>query len=483
MNRRTFLKSSFVALGAGALCEDFAYAQAAKTSPPNVLFIAIDDLNDWVGCLGGHPDTLTPNIDRLAGRGVLFSNAHCQAPICGPSRASLMSGLLPSTTGIYGQIDDDDIRRASEATARCTFLPEYLHNHGYKTMGVGKLFHKHAPKGVLDVSGGRKGGFGPKPAKRLNWDRDGTSTDWGPFPERDEQMPDHHSAQWAADRLDEKHDAPFFLGVGFVRPHVPWHVPQPWFDKFDLDDLKLPPYLKEDYGDLPEIAIKVAEVPMMPTTEWAISNGKWREIVQAYLACVAFVDHYVGQVLRALEESPYTDNTVVVLWSDHGYHLGEKNRFAKHSLWERATRAPLIIAAPGIDGGRTCSKPVGMIDLYPTLLELCGLPANPQNEGHSLLPLLTSPDADWPHAAVTTYGRGNHAIRTERYRYIVYEDGSEELYDHNHDQDEWHNLAADADYADVKERLRRHVPRTNAPWSRRARYDVNDYFLEQQRKR
>ncbi|MEA3365026.1 MAG: sulfatase [Candidatus Hydrogenedentes bacterium] len=482
INRRDFLGMSLAGLGATLLsnCATWPARAAAQGSHPNVLFIAIDDLNDWIGCLGGHPSALTPNIDRLAKRGVLFSNAHCQAPICGPSRASLMSGLRPSTTGIYGQIKDENIRRAGDATANCTFLPEYLAKHGYKTMGVGKLFHHHAPEGVLEVSGGREKGFGPKPPERWKWDNKGTSTDWGPFPDRDEEMPDYRSAQWAIERLHEDHERPFFLGVGFLRPHVPWHVPKKWFDLFDPEKLALPPYLVDDYADLPEIAIKLHEMPMMPTTDWAKKHNEWRNIVQAYLACVAFVDHYVGEVVNALEQTAYAENTVIVLWADHGYHLGEKNRFAKHSLWERATRAPLIFAGPGINGGKRCNKPAGMLDIYPTLLEVCGLPANRQNEGHSLAPLLANPNADWPYAAITTYGYKNHAVKTERYRYIVYENGAEELYEHEDDHHEWYNRASDPDYANIKEQLRRHLPKKNAPWSRQAPLNVNDFFTEQQ---
>lgn len=393
-----------------------------------------------------------------------------------------MSGLLPSTTGIYGQIRDENLRRAFDGTPNETFLPEYLAKHGYKTMGVGKLFHNHAPEGGLEVSGGRERGFGPAPPERLKWHNERTNTDWGPYPDRDEEMPDYRSAQWAVERLEETHDRPFFLGVGFLRPHVPWHVPQKWFDLFDPKELALPPYREDDYADLPEIAAKVAEAPMMPTAEWALENNEWHNIVQAYLACVAFVDHYVGVVLDALERSPYADNTVIVFWSDHGYHLGEKNRFTKHSLWERATRAPLIIAAPGIDGGGVCTRPVGMIDLYPTLLDLCGLPAKPTNEGNSLAPLLANPAAAWPHAALTTYGYRNHAVRTERYRYIVYENGAEELYDHEDDANEWHNRADDPAYAEIKQELARHLPERNVPWSPQSHLTVNEYFIEQQQR-
>jgi arylsulfatase A-like enzyme len=351
-------------------------ALAAGEKKPNVLFLAIDDMNDWLGCLGGHPDVRTPNIDRLARRGTVFANAHCQAPICGPSRASIMTGLLPSTTGIYGQINDAKIRQASAATETAPFLFEYFRDHGYKTMAIGKLFHQHVPKGTVDESGGRVPGFGPVPPQRFKWDAKKTSTDWGAFPDSDEQMPDYGTAQWSVERLKRKHEKPFLLAAGFLRPHVPWYVPKKWFDMYPADRLAMPPYLPSDYDDIPEIGIKLTDVPMMPTTEWAKKNGEWKYIVQAYLACVTFVDHYVGEILKALEESGYADNTYVVLWGDHGYHIGEKNRFAKHSLWEEATRAPLLVAGPGLEGGQVCKKPVGMIDMYPTLLDLCGLPAN-----------------------------------------------------------------------------------------------------------
>ena len=302
----------------------------SESSLPNVLFIAIDDLNDWLGCMNGHPNAKTPNIDRLAKRGTLFMNAHCQAPLCGPSRASIMTGLRPTTTGIYGQINDEDIKSANPVTAKVTFLPSYFRTHGYKTMGVGKLFHNFAPEGVFEEAGGREKGFGPKPEKRFYYDPawfdkpGGTQTDWGAYPEKDDQMPDFRTAQWARERLTEDHNRPFFLAVGFLRPHVPWYVPQKWFDLFPLDSIQLPPYLKDDQADIPELSLKLHDVPMMPTTEWAIANGEWKKIVQAYLACIAFVDHYVGSVIKALEESPYANNTIVVLWSDHGYHIGEK---------------------------------------------------------------------------------------------------------------------------------------------------------------
>lgn len=476
MNRRFFLKIAGMSL---AVSQNFGCKSLRpKPKKPNVLFIAIDDLNDWIGCLNGHPNTKTPNLDRLAKKSTLFTNAHCQAPICGPSRASLMTGLYPSFTGIYGQIIDDNIRVSNKATQEAVFLTEYLRNNGYKTMGVGKLFHNHVPTGTVDVSGGRARGFGPKPPTRWEWDNVGTSTDWGAFPDKDEEMPDFQSAQWAMDRLNENHEGPFFLGVGFLRPHVPWFVPQKWFDLFPIEEIINPPYLADDYDDLPEIAINVANVPMMPTTEWAIKNKKWKHIVQAYLACVAFVDAQVGKVLDALDKSSYKDDTIIVLWSDHGYHLGEKNRFAKHSIWERATRTVLMISDKNSTPHQQCSKPVGLVDLYPTILDLCGLAPNNQNQGHSLKPLLENPKTKWAHAAITTYGRNNHAVKTERYRYIHYEDGSEELYDHEIDTNEWYNLAGKSEYTNVKKDLKKYLPKINVPWATTSKYDVNDYFTK-----
>lgn len=461
---------------------------STTASPPNVLFLAIDDLNTWLGCLDDHPNAKTPHLDRLAARGTLFTNAHCQAPICGPSRASLMTGLRPSTTGIYGQINDQKIRQADSLLSDVIFLPQYFQQAGYKTMGKGKLFHHFAPEGVFEERGGRVGGFGPKPEKRFKYDPEwfdkppGTQTDWGVYPAKDEDMIDYQTAQWAIERLQQEHDRPFFLAAGFIRPHVPFYAPQRWFDLHPLDSIQLPPYLLDDQSDIPDISRHLHEILPMPTTEWAKEQEEWKAIVQAYLACISFVDHYVGQVLDALDASPYADNTVVVVWSDHGYHLGEKNRFAKHSLWEEATRVPLIFAGPGIAAESICSRPVELLDLYPTLLNLCGLAPNPQNEGKSLLPLLEDPKADWTKPAITTYGRNNHGIRTDQHRFIYFEDGSQEVYDHTQDPNEWNNLANKEGSVTASGTWKKHLPSINKPWSPANSKGANAY-LEAQRQR
>jgi arylsulfatase A-like enzyme len=454
-------------------------ADKVEQKHPNVLMICVDDLNDWLGCMGEHTNSITPNMDKLASKGVLFTNAHCQAPICGPSRASIMTGLRPSTTGIYGQIDDEKIRGASEPTRNNVFLPEYFKNQGYYTMGKGKIFHNHAPKGVFDESAGRQGGFGPNPEKRFKWFNEGTQTDWGAFPETDEEMPDFKTAKWAVERLQENYEKPFFLVAGFVRPHVPWYVPQKWFDMHPVAGVETPPYKKDDYLDLPAIALKVHDLPQMPTTDWAIETGNWKDMVQAYLACVTFVDHYIGEVLNALENSKYKNNTIVILWSDHGYRVGEKGIFAKHALWQEATNAPLIISMPGRKTTGKCDVPVEMLDIYPTLLDLCGLPVNKTNEGKSLKPLIENPESGTGSYAITTYGRNNHAVVSNAFRYIHYEDGSEELYNRKADPNEFENIAAKPENLEIKSALSKFLPKRNEYWSPAVKNGANEYFENQ----
>jgi arylsulfatase A-like enzyme len=399
-----------------------------------------------------------------------------------------MTGLRPSTTGIYGMIDDDEIKSDNEATKDILFLPEYFKNQGYHTMGIGKLFHSHAPEGLFDESGGRYKGFGPLPKERFVWDGVGTSdrerygrtsTDWGAFPESDTLMPDHQSADWVIERLNRDYEKPFFLSVGFLRPHVPLYVPQKWFDLHPVDDLVLPPYKADDLDDVPPVALQINDLPMMPSTDWAIESGEWVNIVQAYLACVSFVDHQVGRVLTALENSPYAENTVIVLWSDHGYRLGEKGTFAKHALWEPATKAPLMFAGPGVPGGKVIDAPAEMLSIYPTLLELCGLPTYERNEGQSLVSAMNSKTSMDDAHAITTFGMNNHGIRTMDFRFIQYEDGLGELYDHQNDPEEWNNLISDPGYTEVIEAHKLLLPSVNKHWNVHSEYKFQPYFVEQ----
>ncbi|MCB9258781.1 MAG: sulfatase [Ignavibacteriales bacterium] len=456
---------------------------------PNVLFIAIDDLNDYVNCMDGSIKIPTPNIDKLAQQGILFTNAHCQAPICGPSRASIMTGLFPSTSGNYLQLKDVDIKKSNKTTRNAIFLPDYFEQHGYKTMAVGKIYHNGDAAKTFDEYGGRFSWMGPKPKERFKYDpskidgkKGSTQTDWGAYPEHDSLMTDYQSAKWAVNKLQQTHDMPFFMAVGFVRPHVPWYAPKKWFEMFPIDSIKTPPYKKDDFDDIPEFAKKVADAPMMPTTEELIKSGEWKDVLQAYMACVAFVDAQVGKVIDALEKSKYADNTIVVLWADHGYHLGEKNRFAKQALWERDTRTILIFKDINGISGIKSDNPVQLIDIYPTLLDLCDLPPNKMTEGHSLKSLINNTNKDWSNPAISFYGKGNIAIRNNQYRLIQYEDHSIELYDLINDPNEWHNLAESIEHQEIIKELIQFIPEEWADLSNYSNYDFNEYFIEKSKK-
>jgi len=426
--------------------------------PPNVLFISVDDLNDIPTFTGRYPDAQTPHMDQLAERGVVFTGAHCQFPLCGPSRASIMSGLLPSTLGYDDHMRDEALQQRAQQLDT-ELLHTYFGRHGYKTMAVGKICHRHVPRGSVDASGGRGAFDGGTGKLRENWHQKKTSTDWAMAPARDEQLPDHQAADWAIERLGEEHDKPFFMMVGFLRPHVPWYVPQKWFDLYEKDEIELPPYREDDLNDVPQMAKDISILPQMPRTDWAIKNNQWRNIVHAYLACISFSDHQVGRVLSALDNSPYKDNTIIVLWSDHGYHMGEKNTFQKQSLWQRASHVPLVIAGPGLQGQRRCDRIVSLLDLYPTLVEMCDLPANAKNEGRSLVPLLKSPEKPWPYPTVIGWKKNSFAVQDDRYRYIRYGDGSEELYDHQTDPHEWSNLADQTELETIKQDLGKYIPK------------------------
>jgi arylsulfatase A-like enzyme len=436
-------------------------AEASSGGRPNILLIAIDDLNDWIGCLGGHPQAKTPNIDRLAARGVLFANAHCQSPVCNPSRASMMTSLYPATTGIYFLSPD---LAESPIARQNTLLPKRFEQEGYHVTGAGKIFHGNQNNRHLPNWAGSFGGFAPYPEKKLSSFPGVRLWDWGVYPERDELLSDHKIAAWAVEQLQKQQDKPQLLAVGFYQPHVPQYAPQKWFDMYPMESLQLPEVLANDLDDLSDYGINLTRLEhVAPAHDWVVKNEAWKPLVQSYLACVSFVDHQVGRLLDALDNCPAKDNTLVVLYSDHGFHLGEKERWAKRSLWEDSTRVPLIIAGPGVARGKVCNKPVQLLDVYPTLLEVAGLKQDDRLEGHSMTALLKDPAADWPYMARTSFGPGNYAIRSESHRYIHYNDGSEELYDHANDPHEWHNLIENPDMAATAARHRAFLPEQSHP--------------------
>lgn len=469
--------------------------QGATANRPNVLLLAIDDLNDWVGALAGHPQAKTPNLDRLISQSVLFSNAHCAAPVCSASRHALLSGLRPSTTGWYTNTSKS--LESYVATLGPTVpMPTHFKRNGYKTLAAGKIFHK----GTSDVAGydywsetrpkfkwplelaarghgyqGKSGGhFHPFPPdggaiyQKYKRGVSGQSLCWGALDKDDmpaEGMPDEQVAAWAVERLGQPQQQPFFLAVGFVRPHVPYTAPKEFFDLYPMQDVVVPSVPENEMDDIPLFGKAMALGMLEGGDHWNVLNigpNYWREMVRAYLACVSFVDAQAGKVLDALAASPYADNTVVVFWSDHGQHLGEKRHWRKQALWEESTRVPLSIRLPdSAHAGKACDRPVSLIDIYPSLIELCDLPPVEGLEGTSLTAQLDDPAAPRNQPAITTWYYKNHSVRGQRWRYIRYRDGSEELYDHQSDPDEHLNQAANPKYAKIKQRLSKHLPSKN----------------------
>jgi arylsulfatase A-like enzyme len=515
----------------------------------NVLFIICDDLNDTVNGMGGHPQALTPAIDRLMEQGVQFTNAHCNAPICGPSRASLWTGLYPSVTGYYGYKQQANHWRKFPAMTKAVTMMEHFKSNGYNVYGTGKVFHNgHEDNSVFttdpfkDTQAGPSS-FGPVPWDGVSFhsygkpsgaghpgmppgyeenywasfgsledrpkvnDFEGWMGDWlGKNGDRKTEswrfkyidknnrdlMPDEISANFISDKLNENHEKPFFMVCGINRPHVPRYAPQEFFELFPIDSIKLPPYKTNDLGDCAEILFKdpvtgkkdyqAKALPnLLEAGEKTSKGGQywWKKWIQSYLACTAFADHQIGKMLSALEKSKYKENTIVILTGDHGYHMGEKDHMNKTTIWEEVTRVPYVIKVPGISKeGRTCDHPVSLIDLYPTLIDLCGLPKEPNSgvnnltlDGYSIKPFLINPEnGPWsgPDVALNhLHGRqeitkntpspisaNHHSVRSRQYRYTLCSDGSEELYDHNADPNEWINLASNKKYAKIKTGLK-----------------------------
>ena len=370
------------ALGLGALGAGVAAAQQSRR--PNVLMIAVDDLNDWIGALGGHPQAVTPNMDRLAQRGVLFRRAYCQAPSCNPSRTSLMTGMRPSTSGVY---QNNDVWRDAMPTA--VTLPQHFQLHGYEVLGGGKIFH-----GPMNEAQSWDYYYNPpgflRPQEASANGLNSGHFDWSPIQADDEDTADTMLAQWASDYLSKKRNRPFFLACGFYRPHLPWFAPQKYFEKFPESETVLPKVLAGDLDDVP----KSAQQRSQRDHDNVTSSGQWRKAVAAYLACINYADANVGRVLDALDASPHADNTIIVLWTDHGWHLGEHTHWRKFTLWEESCRVAMIIAGAGVRGaGRACERTVELLDIYPTLADMAGLPPRPELEGRSLRPLLEDPGA------------------------------------------------------------------------------------------
>ena len=445
-----------------ALAAEFPQDKKANASSPNVLMICIDDLNDWTGFLGGYPGVLTPHMDALEKRGRNFANAHCAIPVCSCSRVSVMSGVAASTHGSY---EIGPSYQQLPALKEIPTIQQYFKDHGYITLAGGKVLHQDFSgrlAGSIDRSLGRK--RSPRTRKPMSRPADWSAAwDWGAYPEKDAEMADVQLAEKAAKALQEDFEKPFFMSVGFFRPHVPLFVPPKWFELYDEKTLELPQTPMSDLDDLPKNFLGINDYALAPTHSEVVEHGKQRNLTHAYLASVSFVDHCVGTVLEALKSSPHAGNTLIVLWSDHGFHLGEKQHWAKRTLWEESTRVPLLFVGPGIKPGEACQEPASLLDIYPTLVQLCGLSENPHLEGVSLLPQLRDATTPRKKPAITSSYFGNHSVRSRDWRLISYEDGAKELYDHRTDPDEFHNLADDPAHRDTLVDLSKWLPKKAAP--------------------
>ncbi len=421
----------------------------AEPKRPNVLMIAVDDLNHWVGHLKRHPQAHTPNIDRLAAGGVSFSRAYCASPACLPSRAALMGGRRPSTTGI-----DDNKHKWQNKQAPGEGLSAQFLRAGYHVAGAGKIYHRgdHYDQEWSEYMS----------TKGLSWNGPGVDKLDGYFVPlevdlKDDDLMDWHSVNYCIERMRRDDDKPFFLACGLYKPHLSFAAPRKYYEHLPpMEDIKLPPYLDNDLDDIPRRGRAFARTADHQRFE---KEGTWRRPIRSYLATCTYTDMNVGRLLDALQASGKLDDTIIVLWGDHGWSFGEKRHWRKFALWEEPTRTPMIWVVPGTTPkGVICDTPVDLMSVYPTLMEAAGLPKPDHVEGHDLAPLLKDVDAEWDHPAITTFKGNNHAVRKGPWRYIRYSDGSEELYDHRDDPYEWHNLAGDAKYDQVKAALKADLP-------------------------
>lgn len=382
--------------------------------------------------------------------------ADCAAPLCNPSRAALLSGLRPSTSGCY-QNGDNWKKFIPEGLG----ISEAFRKAGYYAAGAGKVYHANTfyPSEWDDYSerGGGDAEDHGRGVQKLEGFTKPVAHDL-----KDQDLADWYITDYCIQQLGKKHDKPFFLACGLHKPHLPWAVPRKYYDLFPLDSIQLPPYLADDLNDVPPAGVRMAKPDGDQKT--IVKSGRWKSAVQSYLATIAYTDMNVGRLLDAFEKSAYRSNTIIIFWGDHGWHLGEKSHWRKFALWEDAVRAPLIWYAPGLTKpGTICERPVSFMSIYPTLCDLAGIPVPKHVEGISIKPLLADPKAEWNIPTLCTFGYQNHSVRNEQWRYIRYADGGEELYDHSRDPFEWTNLASRAEFKDVKTELAKSFPKTNVP--------------------
>lgn len=478
----------------GLLAVSCASPESAQPDHPNILLISLDDMNDWIGPMGGHPQAQTPSLDSFAETALTFRRAYTASPSCNPSRTALFSGKAPWVTGLY---NNPQIWRHVVGDEK--MMSEHFREAGYWVAGAGKIYHgnmpdprswdayypdsiRHMPEYLLPVRDQETGEprFELTDNEIREDDPKGVTFtmppfpgmyiafDFEPLPVATEETGDYASVEWISEQLKRDHDKPFFLATGIYRPHLPWYVPKEYFDKFPLEDVELPELLTTDLDDVPSAGQRIARNRYH---ERVTEAGLWKEAVQGYLASINYADALVGKLLTDLDASPYADNTIVVIFSDHGWQLGEKEHWRKFALWEDVLNTVLMIRVPeGIPGlpagnysGGSSDRNVSLIDLFPTLTELAGIEPKQNLSGRSIIPLLADPSQDWDYPVVSVLGDGHYSVVLGDWHYIRYEDGGEELYNLETDPHEWNNLAKDESQIERKRDLASHIPEDRAP--------------------
>ena len=482
----------------------FSVGGCKQSSPlvidqPNILLISIDDLNNWIEPLGGHPQAQTPNLTSFAQEAVTFRRSYTVSPSCNPSRTALMTGKLPWETGLY-----TNSQNWREIVGDEQVIPQYFQEQGYFAAGAGKIYHanmpdprswndyfpnkiEQMPKYWLPVQDSVTGvkSFALTDNEIREDFPTGVSMvmppfkgmylafDFAPLPVETEQTGDYSSVQWISEQLKKKHDKPFFLAAGLYRPHLPWYVPQKYFDKFPLEDIQLPESMAGDLDDVPVLGQKVARNGYH---ERVLESDNWKKAVQGYLASINYADELVGKLLSDLAQSEYADNTIVVIFSDHGWQLGEKEHWRKFGLWEDVLNTVLMVKVPkGIPGlpegnyaGGVSDRNVSLVDIFPTLTELIGKEPKPGLSGHSLVPLLQQPDAEWAYPVVSSMDDNKFSVMLDNWHLIQYESSADEanqfeLYNLTDDPKAWTNLASDAQCQSKIEPMASFIPSERKP--------------------
>lgn len=437
---------------------------------PNVLFISLDDMNDWVGSLAGNDQTITPALDQFAKQGVNFTRNYAPSPGCNPSRSAMLTGLHTYTSGMYSNYQE---WRKVPALQQVQTIGQHFRTNGYYTAGAGKIFHYDQVDELgwddyypaIDNPMPEDNFPEKRPANMPVFKYMYNMFDWGPLAIADEETGDYETVDYISRQLQKKHDKPFFLAAGIYRPHLPWFVPQKYFDQFPLETIRKPAVLEDDASDLGDVAKEII-TRGGNYHKHVVEAGQWEKAIQGYLASISFADAMVGRLLEALANSPYADNTIVVIWSDHGWQLGEKSHWRKFALWENTLRTVFMMKVPeglekmpgGSKNGIATDNLTSLLDIYPTLVDLCNLPERNDFDGISLRAMLTDPQKKVSRPIISTYDYGSYSIRYENWHYIRYIDDSEELYNLEDDPEEWHNLAEDQQYGNVKNKLAGYIP-------------------------